>query len=124
MTYSFLSRSRILLIFIILFSFVLLGRLFLVQVVHGDAYSESANRQYVTPTNNIFERGTIFFQTKEGNLISAATQTSGYKVAIDPSKIKNTEDLYQKLNKVSPVSKEDFISRAKKTPDTYEEILH
>ena len=35
---------------------------FVVQVLRGEAYSELADRQYVTPLENIYERGTIFFK--------------------------------------------------------------
>ena len=81
MTYSFISRSRITLFLLILFSLTLTAKLFLVQIIHGDVYSESADRQYVTPGSNIYERGTIFFQGKNkekktGTLIAAASQAT------------------------------------------------
>lgn len=127
MTYSFISRSRIILLCIIVFCFVLIAKLFLVQVVHSQYYSESADRQYATPSSNIFERGTIFFQSKskagkEGQLISAATQTTGYKIAIDPSKIVDKESVYQKLSKIINLDHDDFILKAEKINDPYEEV--
>ncbi len=122
MIYSLISRSKIVLLFIILFSLVLITKIFWVQVVHNDAYSEQADRQYSTPSGDIFERGTIYFSDKDGQLISAATQASGYKIAIDPSKITDAESVYLMLSKVATFDHDNFINRATKINDTYEEV--
>ena len=99
-----------------------MAKIFWVQIVHGDAYSELADRQYSTPSGDIFERGTIFFTDKDGQLISAATQTSGFKIAIDPSKIVDAESVYQSLSKIITLNHDDFIARATKASDPYEEV--
>lgn len=122
MTFSFIFRTRIILLFVVIFSLLLVSKLFLVQIVHGDAYSELADHQYVTPSGNIFERGTIFFESKDGQLISAATQTTGYKVAINPTKIVDAENIYQKISKITTLNYDDFIMRASKKNDPYEEV--
>lgn len=87
-------------------------------------YSEAALRQYVTPSSNIYERGTIFFERKDGQLVSAATQISGFKMAINPSKITDAKSAYDKLSKIVDIDRENFIMRAEKKGDTYTEILH
>lgn len=122
MTYSFLARSRTILFCLILFSLILVAKLFLVQIVHGNAYSESADRQYATPSKNIYERGTIFFESKDGQLISAATQTTGFKIAIDPSKVIDVETVYQKLSEIIVLDQNDFTTKAEKKNDPYEEV--
>jgi len=124
MTSSFIFRSRIVLFCVVVFSLILATKLFLVQVVHRDAYSESADRQYSTPAGNIYERGTIFFESKDGQLISAATQTAGFKIAIDPSKIADPENVYKKLNEITVLNHDTFIARATKMNDSYEEVAH
>src|SRR3989344_1234325 len=129
MTYSFIFRSRITLLCLILFSLILATKLFLIQIVHGDDYSESADRQYVTPEGNIYERGTICFKSKskdgkDGQLMAAATQVSGFKIAINPSKITDEESVYQKLKKIVVLDRDDFFTKAKKVNDPYEEIAH
>ena len=124
MTYSPTLRSRIVLVCFLFFTLVLIAKIFLVQIVHGDDYSGSADRQYVTPADNIYERGTIFFQSKNGQLISAATQTTGFKLAIDPSKITDAESVYIKLSKITTLDHDDFLLRAGKAADSYEEIMH
>ncbi len=129
MTYSFIFRSRITLFCIVVFSLILTAKLFSVQVVHSNDYSKSADRQYVTPEGNTYERGTIFFQSrskdgKEGQLIAAATQISGFKVAIDPTKIKNAESVYQKLSKIIVLDHTNFTTKAGKLNDPYEEVAN
>jgi stage V sporulation protein D (sporulation-specific penicillin-binding protein) len=119
---SFLFRSRLILLCMILFAGILSAKLFYVQIVHGDTYSEAADRQYVTPSSDIYERGTIFFQRKDGELVSAATQISGYKMAIEAGRIKDSKDAYEKLSKIIKIDREEFLTRAEKKDDPYQEI--
>src|SRR3989344_5910289 len=121
---SFLFRSRVFIFCIIVFSLVLIAKLFLVQIVHGGEYGEVADRQYATPSSNMYERGTIYFTRKDGQLVSAATQTVGYKVAIDPSKITDAEALYQKLSKILELPHDEFITKTTKKNDPYEEVAN
>src|SRR3990167_8983557 len=124
MTQSFISRSRVILLCFVFFNLILVVKLFLVQIVHSNAYSESADRQYVTSVSNVYERGTIFFKDKDGQLISAATQTAGFKIAIEPNKIIDAEDVYQKLVTAIVLDHDNFITRAKKADDPYEEVAN
>ena len=121
---SLLFRSRLLLFGFIIFALILIAKLFYLQVVHQNFYSEAANRQYATPTSDIFERGTIYFSRKDGTLVSAATQTTGYKVAIDTTKLKNAEDVYNKISKITTLDHDEFIAKSKKEKDPYEEVAY
>jgi cell division protein FtsI/penicillin-binding protein 2 len=124
MKYSFVFRTRIIFFCILFFAFILIGKLFLVQIVHSSDYSERADRQYSTPSSNIFERGTIYFKTKDGQLVTAATQTAGFKVAINPEKIVDKEAVYTALSKVVNLDHQDFLSKADKVNDPYEEVAN
>ena len=125
MKYNFLKRSRVIFFGIALFALILVGKLFSLQVIHNTSYSDRADRQYVTPSSNIFERGTIYFSRKDGQLVSAAMQATGFKVAIDPEKISNDETVYQELLKIIPdLSHDDFIAKASKENDPYEEVAN
>jgi cell division protein FtsI/penicillin-binding protein 2 len=125
MKYSFLAKGRIVLFCVIVFAGVLLTKLFLVQVVHRNTYSEAADRQYATPSSDIYERGTIYFRTKDGQMVSAATQASGFKIAINPGKIVDAENTYKKLSQIATIdSQDDFTIKAGKENDNYEEIAH
>lgn len=124
MNSSFALRSKILFLFILIFALALVAKLFLVQVVHQSVYSERADRQYATASSDIFERGSIYFSSKDGQTTFAATQTSGYKLAIDPTKITNAELVYEKLNGIVAVDHKDFKLKAAKKNDPYEEIAN
>jgi len=116
-------RTKILSLCIIFFAFILVGKLFSLQIVHKEFYTEKANRQYATPSSNIFERGSIFFERKDGELISAATQATGFKLAINPSKIVNQKDVYAKLSSVVEIDVDDFTKKANKVDDPYEDLI-
>ncbi|MFN4181182.1 MAG: peptidoglycan D,D-transpeptidase FtsI family protein [Candidatus Paceibacteria bacterium] len=121
---DFNTRSKIIGLFFILGALVFGAKLFFVQIVHGRMYSDLADRQYVTPASDIFERGDIYFTSKDGALVSAATQTQGYKLAIAPEKIKNTDQVLASLQTVLPeINVDDFRAKASKKNDPYEEIL-
>ncbi len=122
MKYNFLFRTRIIFFCISLFALILIGKLFLVQIVHSSSYSEQADRQYSTPSSNIFERGAIYFSRKDGQLVSAAMQTTGFKIAVNPGKIVNKELIYGELSKIIALDHDDYITKVNKENDPYEEI--
>ena len=124
MNFRFFSRIRIVSFLIIIFALILVSKLFLVQVVHSNSYSETANRQYSTPSSDIFERGSIFFSSKSEELVSAAVQTLGYKIAMNPSNIVDVLDSYNKLSEIIPLDFDAFLSKTQKITDSYEEIAH
>ncbi len=116
------SRIRIISIFFALFALVLITKLYLLQIVHGTAYAERAERQYVQPAGDVFSRGSIFFTSKDGTLQSAAALQSGFTIAINPKILALPEDAFAKLSPLIPLDHTDFIARATKQNDTYEEI--
>ena len=121
---SFVFKSRIILFVVIIFAVILVAKLFFTQLVRGGSYSQAADRQYSTPASNIYERGTIYFERKDGGLVSAATQVSGFKMAINPNKIINEEIVYKKLSKIITFNYNNFILRAGQKMDPYEEIAN
>jgi cell division protein FtsI/penicillin-binding protein 2 len=90
--------------------------------VHSSKYSELADKQYVSSALNTFKRGTIFLEDRDGQLVSGAIQTSGFKISINPTLIIDKRSTYQKLNTVIPIPENDFLAKASKLGDTYEEI--
>ncbi len=116
------TRIRIISICILLFAGILISRLYVLQIVDHDVYIDKADRQYSSTAQKIFSRGTIFFQNKDGSLVSAATLKSGYIIAINPEMIKDKEEAFQKVNSLLLIDRADFISKASKTKDPYEVI--
>ena len=78
-------RIRLISAVVVLFAVLLVVRLYVIQIIHGEEFSIRADRQYVRPAHNLFDRGSVFFEDKEGRLVSAATLKTGFTVAINPS---------------------------------------
>lgn len=126
MKFNPLSSPRITIVsfFVVFFSSILIAKLFFIQVVHSSYYSEAADRQYSTPSSDIFERGSIYFSNKDGGFVSAAVQTLGYKLAINPTKIQDAENAFLELSALIQIDHDDYVVKANKKNDTYEEIAH
>lgn len=107
---------------IIFFGLCIIGRLFSLQVLNQKSYKEKAERQYLTPASESFNRGIIYFTKKDNTTVAAATVATGFKLAINPQKLKNAEKVYETLNAIVPIDQEDFIARAGKSKDPYEEV--
>lgn len=93
--------------------------------MHYQDFLDRADRQYQRPAN-AFNRGNIYFSDKDGNLISAATLKTGFILTINPKILQqnNTVDSsYIALKTILPdLDKADYLARANKPNDTYEEI--
>ncbi|GMU74126.1 MAG: cell division protein FtsI [Candidatus Campbellbacteria bacterium] len=101
---------------------VFIGKLYLVQIVQHDSWDDRADRQFSLPSGRIFDRGTIFFQDKAGERISAATLASGLTLAILPDKLEDPSDAYDKLSAIVAIDKDEFMEKAAKKGDPYEMI--
>ncbi len=120
---SFVLRVRIISILCASVALLLLGRLYMLQVMDGAEYRQRAENQYVQQSANLIDRGSIFFTTKDGTLISAATIASGYTIALNPTLITDPLAVRASLIEVLPsLDEADVVSRAQKTGDTYEEV--
>jgi cell division protein FtsI/penicillin-binding protein 2 len=115
-------RIRVLIGVIIFLSLGIIGRLFSLQILNQKSYKERAERQYLTPASESFNRGIIYFTKKDGTTVAAATVATGFKLAINPPKIVDAQKTYDALNAVVPIVSEDFFARAQKKNDPYEEI--
>ncbi|MCI0619713.1 penicillin-binding protein 2 [Candidatus Wolfebacteria bacterium] len=120
----FVTRIRIISTAVVLVAIVLIGRLYFVQIVHGDEYSERADHQYARPQEGLFERGNIFFEDKDGNRAYAATLKSGFTLAINPTKIDDPETLYDVLADIVTLDRDEFFIHTAKSDDPYEVIAH
>ncbi len=107
---------------ILLFAAILSYKLFMVQILNGNAYSEKADRQYIAPVANTFNRGSIFFSEKDSTLVSAATLKFGFIVAINPSMIEDASSVFDALSAILPLDSDTFFIRASKKQDPYEEV--
>jgi cell division protein FtsI/penicillin-binding protein 2 len=119
---SAILRIRIITGVVLFLSLILLGRLYQIQILEHKDYEDKAKRQYVHTVKDLYSRGSIFFTTKDGEKVSAATIQSGYLLSIDPTRIEDSEAVYEKLNAVYPLDKAEFLEKANKKDKTYQEI--
>lgn len=121
---SFHSRIMIVSTCIFLFAIILIAKLFLVQIVHKNLYTDKADRQYATPSSNIFDRGSIFFTKKDSSLVAAGTVSSGFKVAINAKNIVDIDKAYEALDPYMEMDYDTFVLKANKKSDPYEEVAY
>ena len=121
---AFRLKLRLFSAFAVLFALVIVARLYFVQIVHGQEYSFKAERQYESGSEALFDRGTIYFTRKDETLMSAATVATGFRLALNPSRLEDPEDAYDAIAAITAdVPREKFMTAAAKTTDPYEAIM-
>jgi cell division protein FtsI/penicillin-binding protein 2 len=123
---QFRSRIRIILAAIVLFALLVVVRLYFIQIVHGDDYTEKADRQYSSGASGLFDRGAIYFTSRDGTPISAATLSTGFLVAINPQILTDPEAAYTAIAAVASttVSRDVFLADAARKGQVYIEVAH
>lgn len=116
------GRIRVVTGFILLLGFLLLVRLYHVQIVEGSSYQERARKQYVHTAEDIFDRGTIYYTTKDGEKVGAASMKSGFVLAVNPTLITDAAAVYDKLAALLPLDRDEFIRQATLPNRTYVEV--
>lgn len=116
------QRIRVVIGIVVLVGLFVIVRLFSLQIVHGTLYKERAQRQYVTPASDSFDRGNIYFTQKDSTTVAAATIVNGFKLAIAPDAVENVSLVYEKLSAITPIDRDMFFAKASKKGDPYEEI--
>lgn len=121
---QFQFRLRVIATGIVIVVLLLVARLYVLQIERGDELSSRADRQYVRPQEGLFERGTIFFEDKNGARIRGAIVQSGFSLALNPTRIEDPEETYSEVSTVIELDEEDFLTRARKEDDPYEVVAH
>jgi cell division protein FtsI/penicillin-binding protein 2 len=116
-------RIRIITGVVLFLACVLIARLYQLQIYSHDIYEEKANSQYIHTVRDLYNRGSIFFTGRDGEKVSAATVVSGYVLSIDPTRIANVDETYEKLSTVVSVPREQFYEKAARKDKTYQELL-
>jgi cell division protein FtsI/penicillin-binding protein 2 len=117
-------RLRLVGALIIVGALALVLALYNTQILNGASYRQKAEKQHVRPQVTMFDRGSIFFSSKDGSRISAATVSDGSLIYMNPSIISDAEQTYQVLSQYLKLNKIDFQQRAAKKTDIYEELAH
>lgn len=115
-------RIRIIMVGVLLASLVLVGRLYFLQVMAHEYFVAEGEKQYIHTESYLYDRGSIYFTTRDGEKVSAATVQSGYVLAIDPKRVTNSETYFQFLEPYLKIDKDTFMRRAALTDKVYVEV--
>jgi stage V sporulation protein D (sporulation-specific penicillin-binding protein) len=117
-----IKRIRLITGIVLFFMCVLIVRLYIIQIQKGDAYRTQGEGQYVHTVRELFNRGSIYFSTKDNEKVSAATTKGGFLLALDPTKVADAHTLYTILNEYISLDHEVFLEKAQRKDKTYQEI--
>ncbi len=110
------------LVAVLFVAFIIELRLYYVQVVKREYYTDRADHQYYGKQSDVFDRGSIYFTSKDDTAIAAATLKVGYKVILNPKLIEFPEDVFNVLSSEIEIDPEIFLYKAEKENDQYEEL--
>lgn len=116
------GRLRILTLGLAAVALLLVVRLYFVQVVHGSEFALRAERQYVSASQELYDRGTIYFTRKDGTVLSAATLANGFTVSMSPKLVKDPEAAYAAISALTPIDHDAFMASAARKEDPYEVV--
>jgi stage V sporulation protein D (sporulation-specific penicillin-binding protein) len=117
-----IKRIRIITAIVLLVALILVARLYQLQIVNFDVYVARGESQYVHTANDLYDRGSIYFTAREGEMVSAATVKSGYVMALDPSKVTDPLALYESVKQYISIDKDTFVHRATLPERIYVEV--
>jgi cell division protein FtsI/penicillin-binding protein 2 len=101
---------------------VIVIKLFIVQIIQGDEYIKRADRQYIKAGDTLFDRGSIFFTSKDNIKVAAATIKDGYDLSVNPKLIKDPSQVYKALSQYIDLDENIFIEKASQPNSTYKDI--
>lgn len=101
---------------------LIVSRAFYVQVFKHTYYTTVADKQYVSNVPVNFDRGNIYFSRYKGTIVPVAQLRTTYRITIDPTQISNASALYSRFTEVIALNKGEFLAKATKVNDLYEEI--
>jgi len=117
-------RLHFILIIFILSAGIILWRLYSLQILHYEDFSQKAAAQVKTAEqikNNLqYLRGTIYFQTREGSLIPVAVNKKFFEIYAVPKEIDDPVAAASVLSKQLNLSYEDLIIKFSKKQSLYE----
>ena len=118
----FERRIRAVLLFFLVACAVLVGRLFIMQVVRHSQYTNLAIKQHGLTEELSSERGMILAVDKDGAEVPLALNKT-YKVLVaSPKTIKHPEETASLLASVFSLNQADVLARLSKAGDPYEII--
>ena len=105
-------RINLFIVFVALFSGLILYRLFILSVIRHSAYSRTAQAQSEN-INNILARGNIYMTDKDSNLIVAATNKKFPLIYAVPADIKkdDRDSVAEKIAGITGLEKSEILQK-------------
>lgn len=124
---KFKLRTRLVAVGFMFLAVILIGRLYMLQIVYGDTFTLRAERQFVSTHGGPFDRGNILFSrtSVDGLPFSAATLASGFTIAIQPSQFKDEaaiQTAYEAVKEHLSITEEEFFKQAQRKEISYREV--
>ncbi|MDZ7726150.1 MAG: penicillin-binding protein 2 [Candidatus Campbellbacteria bacterium] len=99
---------------------VIVTKLFFIQIVEGNEYENRAANQYIRPIHQLFNRGDIYMQPREGEPLPVAMIETTYVLYINPQVLSNPVETFKKINEITEIDEESYFKKTAKLEDPYE----
>lgn len=109
---------------IVLISAAVAARLFFVQIIRYQVYRDLAKKQQWFSEILEPKRGDIYYKNKNGELVKAAATKIGALLYLNTKLLTDPENVFNKLNVITPIDRVLFDKIANKTNDPYEILKH
>ena len=120
------KRITILTIVIFLFSLIIIGRLFTLQVLQGSFYSLMASERHEVYKDLFPQRGSIYVKEND-KLFPLVTNKEYYLIYAEPTKITSPNTVIDKITPILGLEEEEWkslLAKLAKSDDPYEPIQH
>ncbi len=114
------GRITTVLLFFVMALVLLLGRIFILQIVHYKDYYALAAKQHQSIINSSPDRGTIFAQDRKGEEIPLALLHLQKNIAISPKAVLDPEKVASLLAETLGIPDEEIKIKLEKKDDPYE----
>jgi len=112
---KFVNRFNFVFLVIFLLYILYIHKLYQIQIVEGQKFKSMVDKTAsgIQDKKKIFNRGEIYFTNKKGEKIVAAGMKTKYSLIISPADIKDSEKIYNEINKIVKIDKEKYTKALK-----------
>ncbi len=114
------KRMTIVFLFFLLAFAVLVGRLFMLQIVRHREYEALAEKQHTAVRETAPERGRIFAKDKRGELIPLALNRAAHTLVVAPKHVSNPVEVAAFLKELLGLDEEAILKKLENKDDPYE----
>lgn len=115
-------RINWVLLFFLLATGTLLGKIFLMQVVYHREYVDLASKQHLLVQDIFSERGSIFLKDKKGELVPLALNKIQKNLVVSPRELKKPEEVADFLSSRINIPKEELLAKFDDKENSYKII--